>query len=506
MDKLPALKCLSQYKKAELMYSRGLETRVFLVSDGAQSWVLKIYTHDSWISREMHNPEAQLHQSLRHHTICPVLAYHLEELDHSFYLVIVEYKMDIDLDAEAKKRLKERRGWTALELESAWSELVSGFAYAQEQRIAHRDIKPANLFLHNGRFMIGDFGSARIYEARYKGEPQLQTFAGTLQFLSPELSSEMQDLKKRGLGVKRIQYDAYRSDVYSLALSLLYLVFPDQAGKLRIHSETQALIDQFPISPALIPLFRSMLALAPSDRPDFLQLQQHLGPLLSIRQPLGPSLSTPQMQQESETLQFINMLSITANHTLSCEQLSELPQPSFDSSDSTSQEAILPARKQLPTIMANYSKTALTMTCVVCGQETPLRQLKCLRHSLCGQKCTSRLEVLRMRGLGKQECFVCSGSTWAEQIKELTESLLPVAHCHHCGSHPLSMHSLLYLLCGGSLHLLCSKSCLKSLYSAYLSDPSRPCPLCRVPFNSSHLRTALLSRSYLDIPAVPGLL
>lgn len=405
--------------------------------------------------------------------------------------------MDTDLDAEAKKRYNAG-GWTAAELESALTELVSGFAYAQVKRIAHRDIKPANLFLHQGRFMIGDFGSAKEYELGYKEEAQLQTFTGTLQFLSPELASKMVDLRKSELGAERIQYDAYRSDVYSLALSLLYLVFPDQATKLRVHSEAQTLAEKFPISPTLLPLFRRMLAFAPSERPDFIELQRLLGPATY-------TLSEPQTQQESETLQLANMLPVSKISTLSCERLSELQPPSFNSSQSTLQKTLLPGQKQLPILRVDYSRTAHTMTCVVCGQETSLRQLECFKHSLCGQKCMHRLEVLRLKGLRKQECFVCSGSTWAEQIRQLTESMLPVAHCHHCGLHPLSLHSLLYLICGGSLHLVCSKLCLKSLYSVYLSNPSSLCPICRVPFNPAHIQTALLSRSYLDIPAIPVL-
>jgi serine/threonine protein kinase len=497
-NKLPPLKCLEKYQVGELIYFRDNETRLFLASCGNEPFVLKIYTTDSWISREYHNPEALLHHSLRHPHICPIIEYYFEEFEQSFYLVIVEPKMDTDLDAEAKKRKKEAREWTGEELERGWRELVSGFAYAQERQIEHRDVKPANLFLHQGKFMIGDFGSAKISEAGCSGAIR-QTFVGSLSFLSPELAEELPEIYRSKFKSKKIVYDAHRSDVYSLALSLLYLVNPKQVKSLSSYSDADGLVDDLPISPSLLPLFHRMLSITPSDRPDFLELQQLLGPGADL------SMEARTLQQDSTILQIHNMLPNSPLATFTCEMGHEDPQPSFNSSESISQNGIPDLSRHLPTLRADYRKTAFTMTCVVCGKGTKLRQLDCMRHSICGQECKLRLEVLYMRGLGKQDCLICSGSSWEAEITQLTESLLPIAYCHHCRTYPLALNSLLYLICGGTLHLICSKSCLKSLYFAHLQNPSQHCALCRVPFNPAHIQAALLARSFLDLPAVPGL-
>ena len=496
--KLPPLKCLEKYQVGELIYFRENETRLFLASYGNELFVLKIYTTDSWVSREYHNPEALLHNSLRHPHICPIIEYYFEEFEQSFYLVIVQPKMDTDLDAEAKKRRKEGREWTGEELERGWRELVSGFAYAQNKQIEHRDVKPANLFLHQNKFMIGDFGSSKINEAGCSGAMR-QTFVGSLSFLSPELAEAMPELYRNRFKSKKLVYDANRSDVYSLALSLLYLKFPAKVNCANSQSEADGLVDELPISPSLLPLFHRMLSLTPSDRPDFLELQQALGPASDL--PMEAMTS----QQDSDTLQMINMLPNSPTSTFTCEHCSEMPQPSFSSSASISQRVIPDLSRHLPTLRADYRKTALTMICVVCGKDTKLRQLDCMRHSICGQECKLKLEVLYRRGLDRQDCLVCSGGSWKAEVRQLTESLLPIACCHYCGAHPLALHSLLYLICGGTLHLICSKSCLKSLYFAHLQNPSQHCTICRVTYNPANIQAALLARSFLDLPAVPGL-
>lgn len=495
--RLPPLKCLQKFQVRELIYFRENETRLFLAFYDNEPFVLKIYTTDSWVLRENHNPEALLHYSLRHPHICPIIGYHFEEFEQTFYLVIVQPKMDTDLDAEANKRQKEDSKWTGEELERGWRELVSGFAYAQKKQIKHRDVKPANLFLHQNKFMIGDFGSAKINESG-NSVAMRQTFVGSLSFLSPELAAVLPEVYRSKFKSNKVVYDAHRSDVYSLAISLLYLVFPAKVKQIN-SQDADNLVDELPISPSLRPLFHRMLSLTPSDRPDFLQLEQALG----LATDLPMEVRTP--QPESDTLQMYNMLLISPVATLTCDQRSEVPQPSFSSSESISQNAIPDLVGHLPTLRADYRKTAFTMTCVVCGKDTKLRQTDCMRHSICGQECKLRLEVLYLRGLDKQKCLVCSGRSWEAEVRELTESLLPIACCHYCRAHPLSLRSLLYIICGGTLHLICSKSCLKSLYFAHLQNPSQHCTFCRVPFNPAHIQTALLARSFMDIPAVPGL-
>lgn len=472
METLPELCCLREYVVGQLIYSRGMETRLFLAKRNSEDFVLKIYTQERWISREKHVVEGVINCQLRHPSICPAEAFYLEEAGTLFYLVIVERRMDTDLQEEAKVRFRDGRPWTEAELNLAFQQLISGFAHAQRASIAHRDVKPANLYLHQGQFLIGDFGSAKIYEFGYKGGVLMQSFVGSQQFLSPELYKRLPEVQASAC--IHSNYDAYRSDVYSLALSLIYLVFPNKTDVFHVNSEVNLLVERLPGAAINKELMHSMLGLRPETRPDFIELENAL-----------------------------NYAKFQANLT----DFSQISSISVKNSSETDTNFSFPTKSsKFPFIPVKYSQKRSLLTCIICAKPTPMRKFPCFLHSICSDPCSQRLEMLISRGfLGRSECLICKGSSWSSEIDRLTVSLVAISRCHYCGLQPVSMESMLYLICGGSLRVICSKRCVKSLYNRWKEGKEEVCRHCKVRLREEDLRNALLARSYRDMPVVPSL-
>jgi serine/threonine protein kinase len=80
--------------------------------------------------------------------------------------------------------------------------------------ISHRDVKPDNILMDNRNFLIGDLDSIK----QKNNESLEKTIEfGTLAFTSPELMKNFRKLRHKNI------YNAYKSDVFSLGLCLLYV-------------------------------------------------------------------------------------------------------------------------------------------------------------------------------------------------------------------------------------------------------------------------------------------
>ena len=97
--------------------------------------------------------------------------------------------------------------------------------------IAHRDIKPQNiLFDVNHEVKLADFGTSKKVEKVFNDTYQKFTagtstgFQGTLGYLSPEQVQK----RKRG---EQFSYDPFKSDMWSLGITLYQFIFRDQVFK-----------------------------------------------------------------------------------------------------------------------------------------------------------------------------------------------------------------------------------------------------------------------------------
>lgn len=217
------------------------------------------------------------------------------------HFLVMEYVNGSDLSA-----LVKRQGpLTADQAVSCIVQAARGLEYAHKQGVVHRDIKPANLLIDaNGTVKILDMGLARI-EGATGAQAELtgtNTVMGTVDYMAPEqaLSSKSADA---------------RSDVYSLGISLWYLLTGKCAydgeslmAKLLAHREApipslhQVRSD---IPQAVDAIFQKMVAKRPQDR--YQSMTQVIADLetcpmgavatASLRQPVvignGASFSVP---------------------------------------------------------------------------------------------------------------------------------------------------------------------------------------------------------------------
>lgn len=147
--------------------------------------------------------EARASAQLDHPNI--VRAYDFAEAGEKLYIVM-EYVDGIDL-----QRLVHRDGvMTFTDAMDALIQATEGLAHAHQRGIIHRDIKPSNLLMRSdGVVKVSDLGLARIGWSI--DEDEQQRLMGTADFVAPE-----QAINSRAV-------DA-RSDIYSLACTLFYLL------------------------------------------------------------------------------------------------------------------------------------------------------------------------------------------------------------------------------------------------------------------------------------------
>lgn len=129
----------------------------------------------------------------------------------------------------------------------------------EEKKIAHRDIKPENIFVaENGtKLLIGDFGSSKV-----KISKMSETIAGTPMYLSPEVRKGYFKMI-HGESQSDFNHDPFKSDVYSLGLTFLYMASLKDCSDLlafnNLEQKTQIRIAELSNYPTLQNYLKVML-------------------------------------------------------------------------------------------------------------------------------------------------------------------------------------------------------------------------------------------------------
>lgn len=175
--------------------------------------VIKVlqYSENAW-------KEANIQNSLSYlDSVCKIYSVVAKEETAELYVVMEWLEGDLNMEIERRAALKQY--WSEEELWEMFRTLIFTFAAAQSYGIAHRDIKPQNIFYsHPNRLKVGDFGCARDTLSE-----TAESIIGSPYFFSPELKRAYRT-SIFGLSSKSNIYNAFKSDVYSLGVTFLFMI------------------------------------------------------------------------------------------------------------------------------------------------------------------------------------------------------------------------------------------------------------------------------------------
>ena len=194
-----------------------------------------------------------------------------------------------DWECEIRNRSQYQAYYTEEELMKIILNLSTTLASLQRMGICHRDVKPQNILCFGkDNYKLSDFGEAKKKKKRkingnyiydFEGDTSKQTVRGTELYMSPILFKALHDCPEVDL-----EYNAYKSDVFSLGLCMLLAsTLGFQAlydiRELYDHSKIKKIVDKYlnsRYSKDYIKLIISMLQIKEKNRPDFIELENNI--------------------------------------------------------------------------------------------------------------------------------------------------------------------------------------------------------------------------------------
>ena len=285
----------SNYYKIIKPIGKGTYGEIYLVQDPKTSALFalkKIIISDALELRD-NQEEYKLTWKLTHANpqlkIVKKYAIEIKKLDkYNLVMYILMEAANCDWEHELLNRQKVSAFYKETELLTILKSLVETFLVLQNKGISHRDVKPQNILCFGSEgYKLTDFGEAksRIKKAGlrnlygFEQNTSKQTVRGTELYMSPILFKALRSKQLDG-----VQYNAYKSDVFSLGMCFLL------ASSLNYHSlfEIREVLDMKIIeevvnkylgklySKKYINLIISMLQTDEKIRPDFIELSSVL--------------------------------------------------------------------------------------------------------------------------------------------------------------------------------------------------------------------------------------
>lgn len=433
--------------------------------------------------------EALLQKALSHPNICHLYNVFLSSRGHQVVVTcVMEWMGQGNLMTYIDQRCTRGEPFTEREILTTLFTLTDAFAAAQEKNICHRDIKPQNILRNDaGILKVADFGSStQIFR------PDFETsLTGSPYFLSPLLKrSYLEHFGAREF--PQIRHDPFKSDMYSLGLTILFLANMRPSQSLtrlpELAANTAREIENLPYSTRLKSLLELMLAPEEADRVDFVSLRAHIQATEPVESQLSELFSTGKPVQATITLSLICIV---------CEQ-------SFILDVSTGCKSTMDLYFCSTNCYRRYNEANQPGKCSSCGAD--------LINGLCIKRCKQKErkrefeESKRMMAV-ERKCYICGVplepedqaecvSCHQKELKKWTVPLDSSHQCAFCGGKWEKRGALASLFrrkkgdrvtldCG---HRLCSKSCLTRLIAK-----NRNCPLCNKAIDSKFLRLMKLA-------------
>ena len=332
----------------------------------ATSVIIKVqyFTSKSDLNRKQE--EAAIQRSSKHPNICKCLKSYIDETYTSgFKFVMVMEKALRDLDQEIVDRVEKSYFWVEDDIISYIIKLVDALSFMQQNNLTHRDIKPANILVFSNNLLkLADFGLS-IQEEEIFNTKSLGV-VGTVLYLSPKLMKAYDDVQKGKNLTGLVEHNPYKSDVYSLGLTILYMASLKEPcglnfnieGTTYLQNRVQRAIQQIPYSQDLKMILSAMLETEENSRMDFLQLKKYLK---NEPEPLTLSfgvsdISANEVNRVSETINTNKTSTLTLSQIIN-DPLLPIPIKLAINSISSSKSMIL-AHTILP-VEADYIRFAL---------------------------------------------------------------------------------------------------------------------------------------------------
>ena len=220
--------------------------------------------------------EAMVQMSLHHPNICKAYDCFLHQSDHSVTCILLLELLDHDLYTDIRLREQKKLYYEEADILEILSGLVSALRYAQEKGVCHRDIKPQNVFLSDQTPKLGDFGSSLFLPTPCQ---PVTSLSGTPLYLSPELH-RLHSLFFLSDPLQT-SYDPFKSDVYSLGMTLLHMALLRPPLELIPYTEnTPEIIKNMVVSLTIYPrlqrILPKMMCFYPENRVSFREIEEEL--------------------------------------------------------------------------------------------------------------------------------------------------------------------------------------------------------------------------------------
>ena len=268
------------YTYTKLIYKRGTDVEVYegINLENNQRIAIKLlYFDDINDANEKLKEVNNLYQFLHMPGVSKIYQSVISQTEGRYFLrIVMDYYTNGDLKKYIDSRKRNKTSFTEEELLKFLNQTIKVFSTFQKHGISHRDIKPENIFVSDNfsNLIIGDLGCAD------KKKDKSQTLAGTPLYLSPKLREAY---VKYMLGIKfELKHDTFKSDVYSLGLTFLYMASFEESGSIvnsaveNMQAETDSRINNLNFSQKIKTILGSMLKIDENERKDFVELENDL--------------------------------------------------------------------------------------------------------------------------------------------------------------------------------------------------------------------------------------
>ena len=257
---------------------QGTFSKIYLVQNknGEPFSMKKIILSEELDVKSVIN-EYQMCYQLKHDNIVKILGIYNNKLDKTTYVVYVLMEVGLtDWDKEIRSYKEKNIEYTENDLYKIIKQLTKVLAFLQKKKVCHRDIKPQNILVFKDKiYKLADFGEAKQMQ-KINFSLANNSLRGTELYMSPLLFNGLRT------GRVDVKHNLYKSDVYSLGLSLLFAATTDNKSLYDIRqfidmkdvNEYLIKVLSKKFSRRLIDLISLMIEIHEKNRPDFIGLEE----------------------------------------------------------------------------------------------------------------------------------------------------------------------------------------------------------------------------------------